>query len=58
MLTLAPSSRRRLLIDGGAWVSALLLAAPARAATAEPETTVSYWHHFTSQSEFRRACSR
>jgi multiple sugar transport system substrate-binding protein len=52
MLTLAPSTRRRLLIDGGAWASALLLAGPARAAGAEPERSISYWHHFTSQSEF------
>jgi multiple sugar transport system substrate-binding protein len=52
MLTTAPVTRRRFLVEGGALASTLLLAGPAPAAAAHPEGTVSYWHHFTSQTEF------
>jgi multiple sugar transport system substrate-binding protein len=50
MLNTAPRSRRRFVVDGAA--TALLLTGPAWAAAAAPDTTVSYWHHFTSQTEF------
>jgi multiple sugar transport system substrate-binding protein len=52
MLASAPRTRRRVLIDGAACASALLLAGRRRGAAAASEGTISYWHHFTSQSEF------
>jgi hypothetical protein len=52
MLRTAPITRRLLLVEGGALASTLLLAGPAPAAAAHPEGTVSYWHHFISQTEF------